>query len=321
MKYDTKYCFIDNKGKNYQLILTQPYPNTTLVFEQIVAHTRFLLPLGTIASGIVLGLSAFSGVLDPTAFEFFVSFLVSTGFCYFPNASFPVGISTVRRNNKILKTLQNFYDEMRSLEFDRLSRKISDNVCLKEQQKLAKNMLKLFAKYQNIDLRLAVKYERKLEQGKGLTTTQAFAYGQIETAILTIDKFIFHNYLLLKELCPEYEDFISDRVDYYNSKVISRGFFTDEIVRVGLKRPNYYDTFVNDDILHRENEYPSELCSKFHLSYEKLNVGRKIIVQNDTNSQSGVTTLDTKNNIRRIQQYQDDDDATDLQVIVDENEN
>lgn len=320
MKYDTKYCFIQNKGKNYQLILTQPYPNTTLVFERFVAHTRFLLPLGTIASGVVLGLSAFSGVLDATAFEFFVSCLVSTGFCYFPNASFPVGIATLRRNNKILKTLQNFYDEMRSLEFNKLSRKISDKVGVKEQQKLAKNMLKLFAKYQNIDLRLAVKYEKKLEKGKGLTTTQAFAYGQIETAILTIDKFIFHNYLLLKELCPEYEDFISDRIDHYNSKVISRGFFTDEIVRFGLNRPNYYDTFVNDDILHQVSEYPSELCSKFHLSYEKLNIGRKTVDQDDTSSEINATTLQTSNNIRRIQQYQDDDDAIYL-PSVDEDEN
>lgn len=266
MKYDTKYCYIEKNGKDYQLTLTQPYPTANFAIDQFLAHIRFLMPIGTAVSSVFFGISLLNGIIDGLSLQLALSFLAVTGIFYFPNASFPTGISCLLRNNKLKKMLKNFYDETRDLEFNKLSRKINDRTCLKEQQKLAQKLLKTLKKYQTINLKQFEKYKKKLEKSNNnLSTTQAFAYEQLESSIITIDKFIFHNFALLKELCPNYIDFLYDRVYSYERDFISKRYLTDEIVRQGLCRPNYNDTYVNDDILHRDSSYPSELCAKFSI--------------------------------------------------------
>lgn len=304
MKYDTKYCFIENNGKNYQLNLTQPYPSAVYAFDQIVAHTRFLMPVSTLVSGAFLGLSIAGGAINALALQLTLSFLVVSGICYLPGASFPTGLSALLRNNKIKKTLKNFYDEMRSLEFQKLSRKMKESVCLKEQQKLAKQMLKIFERFQRKNLKQAVRYEKKLNKGKDLSTAQSFAYGQIESSILTIDKFIFHNYLLLKNLCPSKESFLQERINYYNDTIIAKNrHLSDEIIRLGINPSR--SSLKNDDILNRESTYVIDLCRK--LGYISKNT-------NSVNVNNSIAHLSDE--CRKITQQDLD---SDLLVISDTN--
>lgn len=261
MKYDTKYCYIENNGKNYQLNLTQPYPEVHFALEFILAHIRFLMPILSAVSAVFTGVSLISGAVSSIALQLCICFLITTGICYFPNISFPTGLTVLLRNEKIIRTLNHFYKEMRSLEFNKLSGKIKATDCLKGQKKVASEMLKMFSQFEVKSLKEAVKYEKKLAKGKDFSPAQSFAYAQIESSILTIDKFIFHNYSLLKLLCPEQEDYINDRVNYYNRTIIARRrHISDEIIRVGLKRGK--DKILNDDIFKRESTYPTELCKK-----------------------------------------------------------
>lgn len=261
MKYDTKYCYIENNGKNYQLILTKQYPEVHFALEYILAHTRFLMPIGALISAIFVGVSLASGLINSIALQLCICFLTTTGICYLPKVSFPTGLTVLLRNEKITKTLNKFYKEMRTLEFNKLSGRMNEIECLTKQQKIASEMLKMFKNFEVKSLKQAVKYEKKLAKGKDFPPSQTFAYAQIESSILTIDKFIFHNFMLLKQLCPEHEEYINNRVNYYNRTIIQqRRHISDEVFRVGLKRGK--DKILNDDIFKRESTYPVDLCKK-----------------------------------------------------------
>lgn len=259
MNYDTKYCFIESNGKNYQLNLTLPFPSAVYAIDQILANTRFLMPLGAAVS---TALFVLGGCTSSALLEFIIGFVGTTGLFYFPKASFSTGLSALLRNNKLKKTINNFYKKMYKFELAKLSLKLSDRKCREKQQKIANEMVKLFAKFQKVNLRQAVKYEKKLRIKRDLSTTQGFAYGQLESSIITIDKFIFHNFSLLKDLCPEYEEFISERVNNYLSIISSGRYLTDEIIKIGLKKNFRFETITNDDIFKRESSYPTDLCRK-----------------------------------------------------------
>lgn len=266
MKNKTKYCFIQKNGDNYQLSQIQTFPNATYFFDQIVAHTRFLMPLGAIVSGGFFIFSLASGVFNAIALELILCFLGVTGICYFPNASFPTGISALIRNNRIRRNMKNYYDKMRALEVGKNLSKEDEIASIREQKVISKKLIKLLIKLQKANLRQAVKFEKKLSQGKELSTAQSFAYGQIESSMITIDKFIFHNYSLLKEFCADYEGFITKRVNsYYNNIIVKNRYLSDEIIRIGLNEQCYNDEFISDDIMEKESSYPQDLCSKLKL--------------------------------------------------------
>lgn len=261
-----KVCKITVDGKKYPLSLLDMQLAYENLSSKILAFglrytSPFFLGIGLFCMGYQL---ITLGTIDPAMLQSLIH-IIPTGIMFsnrtICGASFNAMVKLPRTNRKVRR----YYEKMRTTEM-KLTPKNSTHIN-KKRQRLTRRILKSFKKESAFfDKRTKKWREMPYEELSNKVFTNT-AFTNMDTNQEIIDKFIYYNYDLLYELCPEYEEFMVDRFNKRLEHFDKFGIYDEYFQEMMYPRRLFVKT---DCVDERDNKDVKEECFKSLTDYYEI---------------------------------------------------